>query len=60
MVAIADGASCIRADLVALFGALVMIMLDWYHPEKRDYGRLSISAYFRIERGTLTAKGQCA
>ncbi len=50
VVAITDGARGIRADLVALFGALVMIILDWYHLEKRVYERLSMSAHSRAER----------
>jgi hypothetical protein len=50
VVAITDGARSIRLDLVALFGALVIIILDWYHLEKGVYEHLAMSAHSRTER----------
>jgi hypothetical protein len=50
VVAITDGARCIRADLLALFGVLVSLILDWYHLEKRVYEHLSMIAHSRTER----------
>lgn len=50
VVAITDGARCIRADLIALFGILVTIILDWYHLEKRVYEHLAMSAHSCTER----------
>ena len=50
VVAITDGARCIRTDLLALFGASVSIILDWYHLEKRVYEHLSMSAHSRADR----------
>jgi hypothetical protein len=50
LVALTDGASSIRSDLTALFGANVTIILDWYHLEKRVYQHLSMSAHSQSER----------
>lgn len=44
VVAITDGARCIREDMQALFGAGVRILLDWYHLSKRVYQDLSRAA----------------
>ena len=50
VVALTDGAKVIRADLTALFGVAVRIILDWYHLEKRVYQQLSMSAYSKAQR----------
>lgn len=50
VVALTDGARPIRLDLLALFGAGVTILLDWYHLEKRVYQHLSMSAHSKSER----------
>ena len=50
VVALSDGAASIRADLAALFGQGVRIVLDWYHLEKRVYEQLSMVAHSRQER----------
>lgn len=50
VVALTDGARSIRIDLVAIFGACVRIILDWYHLEKRVYEPLAMSASSRTER----------
>jgi hypothetical protein len=44
VVAITDGARCIRDDMQALFGSGVRILLDWYHLSKRVYQDLSRAA----------------
>ena len=44
VIAITDGARCIREDLHALFGEGVCIVLDWYHLSKRVYENLSRAA----------------
>ena len=50
VVAITDGARCIREDLHALFGEGVCILLDWYHLSKRVYQNLSMAAPSKSER----------
>jgi hypothetical protein len=50
VVAITDGARCIREDLQALFGAGVRILLDWYHLSKRVYQDLSRAAPSKMAR----------
>ena len=50
VVAITDGARCIRDDLSALFGEGVRVVLDWYHLAKRVYQDLSLSAHGRAQR----------
>ncbi len=50
VVALTDGAKTIRADLSALFGQGVRIVLDWYHLEKRVYEQLSMAAHSMQER----------
>jgi hypothetical protein len=50
VVALTDGAKVIRADLSALFGEGVRIVLDWYHLEKRVYQQLSMAAHSMKER----------
>lgn len=50
VVAITDGARCIREDLHTLFGEGVRVILDWYHLRKRVYEDLASSAHGRAER----------
>ena len=50
VVALTDGAKVIRADLTALFGQSVRIVLDWYHLDKRVYQQLSMAAHSMQER----------
>jgi hypothetical protein len=50
VVALTDGAKTIRADLSALFGTGVRVILDWYHLSKRVYQQLSMAAHSMKER----------
>ena len=50
VVALTDGARSIRLDLMAVFGPLVTIILDWYHLEKRVYENLAMMAHSKRER----------
>lgn len=50
LVALTDGAKNIRADLSALFGEGVRVILDWYHLKTRVYQNLSMVAYGKKER----------
>lgn len=50
VVAITDGARKIRADLSALFGEHVRVILDWYHLAKRVQENLSMVAHSMAER----------
>jgi hypothetical protein len=50
VVALTDGATTIRADLTALFGQGVRVVLDWYHLEKRVYQQLSMAAHSMQQR----------
>jgi len=50
VVALTDGARCIRLDLTALFGSDVTIILDWYHLQKRVYEHLAMMAHSKTER----------
>jgi hypothetical protein len=50
VLALSDGAKCIRQDLADLFGSEVRIVLDWYHLSKRVYAGLSLSAHGKRER----------
>ncbi len=50
VVAITDEAKTIRADLSALFGEGVRIILDWYHLAKRVYANLSMICFSKKER----------
>ncbi|HZG45748.1 MAG TPA: hypothetical protein VEZ41_05710 [Allosphingosinicella sp.] len=50
VVALTDGAKTIRADLAALFGQGVRVVLDWYHLEKRVYQQLSMAAHSMQQR----------
>ena len=50
VVALTDGAKSIRADLLALFGEGVQVILDWYHLERRVYQQLSMAAHSMSER----------
>jgi hypothetical protein len=52
VVAITDGARCIREDLQALFGSGVRVILDWYHLAKRVYQNLSLAAPGKSVRKT--------
>lgn len=49
LVAISDGATKIRQDLLALLGRPVTLLLDWYHLTKRVYINLSLAAHSRAE-----------
>lgn len=53
VVAITDGAKKIRADLSALFGSGVRVILDWYHLAKRVRENLSMIAFSTAEREGL-------
>jgi hypothetical protein len=50
LVAITDGANCIRTNLDSLFGCRIAIILDWYHLERRVYERLSMCASGKAQR----------
>lgn len=50
IVAITDGARSIRCMLEEIFGASVMLILDWYHLAKRVYQLLSMVAHEKAER----------
>jgi hypothetical protein len=50
VIALTDGAKAIRADLYALFGDGVQVVLDWYHLAKRVYQQLSMAAHSMKER----------
>ena len=50
VVALTDGAKNIRADLSALFGVGVRVVLDWYHLKTRVYQNLSMVAHGKKER----------
>ena len=50
LVALTDGAKNIRADLKALFGEQVRVVLDWYHLKTRVYQNLSMVAHGKQER----------
>lgn len=50
MVAISDGAKDIRLLLMAIFGILVMIILDWYHLRKKVREFMSMIARNRTEK----------
>lgn len=50
LVALTDGAKSIRADLLALFGQNVRVILDWYHLKTRVYQQLSMVAHGKKER----------
>ena len=50
VIAITDGARKIRADLAALFGDGVRVILDWYHLAKRVRENLSMMASSMAER----------
>ena len=50
VVAITDGAKSIRADLSALFGEGVRVILDWYHLAKRVRENLSMMAVSMTQR----------
>ncbi len=50
VVAITDGARKIRADLSALFGDGVRVIVDWYHLAKRVRENLSMVAHSMTER----------
>ena len=50
LVALTDGAKIIRADLLALFGENIRVILDWYHLKTRVYQQLSMVAHGKVER----------
>jgi hypothetical protein len=50
VLAVTDGAKVIRADLTAIFGVCVFVILDWYHLEKKVYQLLSMAAHKATER----------
>jgi len=50
LVALTDGAKTIRADLLALFGENIRVILDWYHLKTRVYQQLSMVAHGKKER----------
>lgn len=50
IVAISDGAKDIRLMLIAIFGILVMIILDWYHLRKKVRELMSMIARNRTEK----------
>jgi hypothetical protein len=50
VVALTDGAKTIRADLAAIFGVCVFVILDWYHLQKKVYQLLSMAAHKAAER----------
>ena len=47
---LSDGAKSIRCDLVAIFGVLVTIILDWYHLEKKVWDLLSMACRNKEEK----------
>jgi len=55
IVALTDGAKTIRADLSALLGSGVRVVLDWYHLAKRVYQQLSMAAHSMQERASWEA-----
>ena len=59
VVAITDGAKKIRADLAALFGDQVRVILDWYHLAKRVRENLSMIASSMAEREGWEAQLLC-
>ncbi len=50
VVALTDGASCIRAHLTEVFGEYVVIVLDWYHLTKKLKEKLSQICYGSAHR----------
>jgi len=50
VVALTDGASCIRAHLAEVFGERVVIVLDWYHLTKKLKEKLSQICYGSAHR----------
>lgn len=50
LVAITDGAQAIRARLVAIFGRLIPLILDWYHLTKKVSELMSMIARNKHER----------
>ena len=50
IVVLSDGAKSIRCDLVAIFGVLVTIILDWYHLEKKVWDLLSMACRNKEEK----------
>jgi hypothetical protein len=52
LVAITDGARNIRLFLERVFGILIMIILDWYHLEKKVWELMSMIAWNTTEKET--------
>lgn len=50
IVAITDGARNIRLFLERVFGVVIMIILDWYHLEKKVWELMSMIAWNRTEK----------
>ncbi|MBK8752172.1 MAG: hypothetical protein IPL99_11245 [Candidatus Competibacteraceae bacterium] len=50
IVAITDGAKVIRQDLYAVFGTLLVIILDWYHLGKKLRDLMSMIALNKADK----------
>jgi len=50
VVAITDGASCIRSQLVQVFGFLITIILDWFHLCKKVREKMTMIARSKDEK----------
>lgn len=50
IVAITDGAKTIRTRLLAIFGGVVVLILDWYHLRKKVREMMSMIAYNKEEK----------
>lgn len=50
VVAITDGARVIRTQLLAIFGVLITVILDWYHLEKKVWELMSMIARNKQEK----------
>lgn len=50
VVAISDGAKDIRSMLMAVFGVLIVIILDWYHLRKKVLEFMSMIARNKLEK----------
>ena len=50
IVALSDGAKSIRCDLLAIFGVVVTVILDWYHLEEKVWNLMSMIARNKEEK----------
>ena len=50
IVAITDGAKTIRNRLLAIFGIVITLILDWYHLRKKVREMMSMIAYNKEEK----------